>query len=166
MLQPSLWMSRPPVTAAVRALRAAGIEFEEHTYDFVDNGGTHHAARCLGLDEHAVVKTLVMHDDRREPLLVLMHGDRQVSTQALARQIGARSVAPVTPQAASRITGYVVGGISPFGTRKPLRVFVEASVLELTRIFVNGGKRGFLVGVAPAELGRLLRPTPVQVAMP
>lgn len=157
---------RTPVTPAIRALRAAQIDFEEHTYDFVENGGTHHAAHCLGVDEHATIKTLVMEDDRRQPLIVLMHGDRQVSTQALARQIGARSVDPMTPEEANRVTGYVVGGISPFGTRRAVRVFVEASVLELPRVYINAGKRGFLVALSTADLERLLRPTPVHVAMP
>lgn len=155
-----------PVTPAVRALRAAGVEHGEHLYDYVDKGGAEHSARALGVDLHQVVKTLVMQDDRKQPLLVLMHGDCNVSTQQLARQIGARSVEPCTPEVANKHTGYLVGGTSPFGTRKKLPVYAEASIFELSRVYVNGGKRGFLVSLSPSELSRVLSPRLVNVASP
>jgi Cys-tRNA(Pro) deacylase len=139
-------------TPATDWLRAHGIAFTEHPYDYVERGGTAESARQLGVDEHAVVKTLVMQDDKAEPLLVLMHGDASVSTKNLARAIAAKSVEPCKPEVAQRHSGYLVGGTSPFGTRKALRVFVEASVLELPRIYINGGRRGYLVGIAPAVL--------------
>ena len=139
-------------TPATQVLRRAGVVFTEHPYDYVEHGGTAESARQLGVDEHAVVKTLVMQDDKAEPLIVLMHGDRQVSTKNLAREIGVKSVEPCKPDVAQRHSGYLVGGTSPFGTRKAMRVFVEASVLELPRIFINGGRRGYLVGVAPQVL--------------
>jgi len=152
-----------PVTPAVRALRAAGIEFSPHLYEYEERGGTRVSARELGVDEHAVVKTLVMEDDAKAPLIVLMHGDRQVGTQALARQLGLRKIVPCSPEAAEHHTGYKVGGTSPFGTRKPIPVYVERTILALPRIFLNGGARGFLVGIAPSSLG-VLAPTPVDVA--
>jgi Cys-tRNA(Pro) deacylase len=139
-------------TPATDWLRAHGIAFTEHPYDYVEHGGTAESARQLGVDEHAVVKTLVMQDDRAEPLIVLMHGDRQVSTKSLAREIAVKSVEPCRPDVAQRASGYLVGGTSPFGTRKAMRVFVEASVLELPRIYINGGRRGYLVGIAPQVL--------------
>jgi Cys-tRNA(Pro) deacylase len=139
-------------TPATEWLRAHGVAFTEHPYDYVDHGGTAESARQLGVDEHAVVKTLVLQDDKADPLLVLMHGDRQVSTKNLARDIAVKSVEPCKPEVAQRHSGYMIGGTSPFGTRKAMRVFVEASVLELPRIFINGGRRGYLVGVAPQVL--------------
>jgi Cys-tRNA(Pro) deacylase len=139
-------------TQATAWLKRARVEFLEHVYDYVDHGGTAESARQLGVDEHAVVKTLVMQDDKAEPLIVLMHGDRQVSTKNLAREIGVKSVEPCKPDVAQRHSGYLVGGTSPFGTRKAMRVFVEASVLELPRIVINGGRRGYLVGIAPQVL--------------
>ena len=139
-------------TPATDWLRAHGVAFTEHPYDYVDHGGTAESARQLGVDEHAVVKTLVMQDDKAEPLIVLMHGDRQVSTKNLAREIAVKSVEPCKPEVAQRHSGYLVGGTSPFGTRKAMRVFVEASVLELPRIFINGGRRGYLVGIEPRVL--------------
>ena len=154
-----------PVTAAVRALRAAGVVYTEHPYDYEEKGGTAVSARELGVDEHCVVKTLVMEDDRKRPLVVLMHGDRQVSTKELARAIGAKGVAPCSPETASRHSGYVVGGTSPFGSRHAMPVYMEASILDLPRIYINGGKRGFLVGLAPAEVQRLLQPVLVSVAV-
>jgi len=154
-----------PVTPAVRLLRAKGVAFSPHAYDYVDQGGTAHSAASLGVPEHAVIKTLVMEDQDREPLLVLMHGDRQVSTKNLARHLGARSVAPCTPEVANRHTGYLVGGTSPFGTRKPLRTYAEASLFDLERIYINGGKRGFLVSFAPADLRRVLEVELVSVAI-
>ena len=152
-------------TPATDWLRAHGVAFTEHPYDYVEHGGTGESARQLGVDEHAVVKTLVMQDDKAEPLIVLMHGDKQVSTKNLAREIGVKSVEPCKPEVAQRHSGYLVGGTSPFGTRKALRVFVEASVLELPRIYINGGRRGYLVGIAPSVLSALLDAKPVHCAL-
>jgi Cys-tRNA(Pro) deacylase len=157
---------RRPMSPAVRALLAAGVPFTDGFYEYREHGGTAWAAEALGLDERAVVKTLVMEDDRRAPLVVLMHGDREVSTRALARTLGAASVRPCAPDVAERHSGYKVGGTSPFGLRKPLPVYMEASIAGLERVFVNGGRRGYLVGIATADLVRLLRPTLVSVARP
>ena len=143
-------------TPATQMLRGAGVAFTEHPYDYVDHGGTAESARQLGVDEHAVVKTLVMQDDKANPLIVLMHGDKQVSTKNLAREIGVKSVEPCKPEVAQRHSGYLVGGTSPFGTRKAMPVFVEASVLALPRIYINGGRRGYLVGIEPAVLTLML----------
>jgi Cys-tRNA(Pro) deacylase len=152
-------------TPATQWLRRHGVAFTEHPYDYVDHGGTAESARQLGVDEHAVVKTLVMQDDKAQPLVVLMHGDRQVSTKQLARAIGAKSVEPCGVDAAQRHSGYLVGGTSPFGTRKTMPVFVEASVLALPRIFINGGRRGYLVGIDPAVLRDVLGARAVQCAL-
>jgi Cys-tRNA(Pro) deacylase len=152
-------------TPATALLRAGGIAFSGHPYDYVDHGGTAESARQLGLDEHAVVKTLVMQDDAGKPLLVLMHGDRKVSTKNLARQAGCKAITPCEPEVASRHTGYQVGGTSPFGTRKRLPVYVERSILALPRIWINGGRRGFLVGLDPAVLVSLLQASPVDCAL-
>jgi len=152
-------------TPATEWLRAHGIAFTEHVYDYIEHGGTAESARQLGVDEHAVIKTLVMQDDRAEPLIVLMHGDASVSTKNLARAIGVKSVEPCKPEVAQRHSGYLVGGTSPFGTRKALRVFVEASVLDLPRILINGGRRGYLVGLAPGVLSGLLGARPVRCAI-
>ena len=152
-------------TPATEWLRGQRVPFTEHVYDYVDRGGTAESARQLGVDEHMVVKTLVMHDEHAEPLIVLMHGDREVSTKNLAREIGVKSVEPCTPEAAQRASGYQVGGTSPFGTRKALRVFVEASVLELPRILINGGRRGYLVGITPNVLVELLGAKAVRCAL-
>jgi Cys-tRNA(Pro) deacylase len=152
-------------TPATDWLRANGVSFTEHPYDYVEHGGTAESAKQLGVDEHAVVKTLVMQDERAEPLIVLMHGDRQVSTKNLAREIGVKGVEPCKPDVAQRHSGYLVGGTSPFGTRKAMRVFVEASVLELPRIHINGGRRGYLVGMAPQVLVERLGATPVRCAI-
>jgi Cys-tRNA(Pro) deacylase len=141
------------------------VAYTEHPYDYVEHGGTAESARQLGVAEHAVVKTLVMQDERAEPLVVLMHGDRQVSTKSLAREIGVKSVEPCKPEVAQRHSGYLIGGTSPFGTRKAMRVFVEASVLELPRILINGGRRGFLVGIAPQVLVGALGARPVRCAL-
>ncbi|MGH9468469.1 MAG: aminoacyl-tRNA deacylase [Terriglobales bacterium] len=155
---------RAPVTPAVRWLRAHAAQYQEHLYAYAEHGGTAASARELGVDEHQVVKTLILEDDAGEPLVLLMHGDREVSTQALARQLGRRSIAPCRPDVAERHSGYRVGGTSPFGTRNALPVFAEASVAALPRLFINGGKRGFLVEMSGAELFRLLAPTPVEAA--
>ncbi len=152
-------------TPATSWLKARGVVFTEHPYDYVEHGGTAESARQLGLDEHAVVKTLVMQDERGEPLLVLMHGDRQVSTKNLARAIGARSVEPCKPEVAQRASGYLIGGTSPFGTRKDMPVYVEETVLGLPRICINGGRRGFLVGLEPRVLVELLGARPVHCAL-
>ena len=152
-------------TPATQFLRRSGIAFTEHVYEYVEHGGTEESARQLGVPEHEVVKTLVMQDDRAQPLIVLMHGDRQVSTKNLARQIGAKSVEPCKPEVAQRHSGYMVGGTSPFGTKKAMPVYVEASVLQLERVCINGGRRGYLVGVEPAVLTRLLAAKPVECAL-
>ena len=158
-------MSKTPSTPATRLLREQGVAYTEHPYRYEERGGTRVSSRELGVDEHAVVKTLVMEDDTGAPLVVLMHGDREVSTKALARQLGRKSVLICRPEVAQRHSGYLVGGTSPFGTRKRMPVYVERSILALDRIYVNGGSRGFLVGIAPAELVRVLSPTPVDVAI-
>ncbi len=154
-----------PVTAAVRVLREHGVAFTSHPYAYEERGGTEVSARELGVDEHAVVKTLVMEDDARRPLVVLMHGDRAVSTKALARHLGVKTIAPCAPAVADRHSGYQVGGTSPFGTRRAMPVYVERSILDLPRIYINGGRRGYLVGIAPADLVRVLQPTAVDVAV-
>jgi len=152
------------VTQAERVLRAHGVAYTEHPYRYEEKGGTAASSRELGVDEHAVVKTLVMEDDQRVPLIVLMHGDAQVSTKNLARQIGARSVQPCAPEVADRHSGYQVGGTSPFGTKRKMPVYVERTILELPRVYLNGGRRGFLVALAPQEIVRVLGATPVDVA--
>jgi Cys-tRNA(Pro) deacylase len=152
-------------TPATAALRAARIAFTEHPYDYVDHGGTAESARQLGLDEHAVIKTLVMQDDSAKPLIVLMHGDRSVSTKNLARQTARKSISACTPEVAQRHSGYLVGGTSPFGTKKKLPVYVERSVLDLPAIWINGGRRGYLVGIAPQVLIDLLQAEPVDCAL-
>jgi Cys-tRNA(Pro) deacylase len=158
-------MSKTPSTPATRLLRASGVAYTEHPYKYEEHGGTRVSARELGLPEHAVVKTLIMEDETGAPLVVLMHGDREVSTKSLARQIGRKSIQPCRPDAANRHSGYLVGGTSPFGTRKAMPTFIERTILDLDRIYVNGGSRGFLVGLAPADLVRVLSPTPVEVAI-
>ena len=155
-----------PVTPAIRFLRDRKIAFSEHLYAYEERGGTAVSARELGVDEHAVVKTLVMEDDAGRPLVILMHGDREVSTKELARVLGARAIRPCSPDAANRHTGYLVGGTSPFGTKKPLPVCMEESILALDKIYVNGGKRGFLVGIDPHTVEKVLAPTLVQVGIP
>ena len=151
-------------TPATQWLRAQGVAFTEHVYDYVEHGGTAESARQLGVDEHQVVKTLVMEDEHAKPLIVLMHGDRTVSTKNLARQIGAKRVEPCKPEVANRHSGYLIGGTSPFGTRKAMPVYVESSILELEKIWLNGGRRGFLVSIAPSVLTQLLKAKPVQCA--
>ncbi len=152
-------------TPATQWLRRAGIVFSEHAYDYVDRGGSAESARQLGVPEHEVVKTLVMQDDRGQPLIVLMHGGRQVSTRNLARAIGARSIEPCAPEVAQRHSGYRVGGTSPFGTTKSMPVYVEASVLSLPRMLINGGRRGYLIGLAPAVLVEQLGAQAVNCAL-
>lgn len=154
--------SETPATAFLKRERLA---YTEHLYDYVDRGGTAESARQLGVDEHQVVKTLVMQDERAQPLIVLMHGDRQVSLKTLAREIGAKKVEPCAPEVAQRHSGYLVGGTSPFGTRKAMPVYVEASVLVLDRIYINGGRRGYLVGLAPRDALARIDAKPVQCAL-
>jgi Cys-tRNA(Pro) deacylase len=163
MAKKSGHVSETPATAL---LKRAGVEFTEHPYDYVEHGGTAESARQLGWAEHAVVKTLVMQNERAEPLIILMHGDRQVSTKNLARAIGAKAVEPCKPEVANRHSGYLVGGTSPFGFKRPgVPVYVEASVLALDRILINGGRRGYLLGLAPQVLVDLLGAQPVQCAL-
>jgi len=151
-------------TQATALLRREKVPFTEHLYDYVDRGGTAESSRQLGVPEHEVVKTLVMQDEAARPLIVLMHGDRQVGLKALAREIGCKKVEPCAPDVAQRHSGFLVGGTSPFGTRKAMPVYVEASVLALPRILINGGRRGYLVGIEPAVLTRLLDARPVNCA--
>lgn len=152
-------------TPATKFLKARKVAFTEHVYEYEEHGGTQVSARALGVAEHAVVKTLVMEDDKRNPLVVLMHGDRTVSTKNLARQAGAKTIEPCKPEVAQRHSGYLVGGTSPFGTRKSMPVYVERTVLDLPKIYVNGGRRGYLVGIAPQLLLELVDAKPVAVAL-
>ncbi|MDX9706608.1 MAG: Cys-tRNA(Pro) deacylase [Azospira sp.] len=154
-----------PETPATRFLRKHGIAHSNHLYDYETHGGTRVSARELNVDEHAVVKTLVMEDEQAKPLIVLMHGDRKVSTKELARQIGCKKVEPCKPEVANRHTGFLVGGTSPFGTKKPMPVFIETSILDLPLIYINGGRRGYLVGVHPHDILRVLQAQPVNVAL-
>ena len=152
-------------TPATQMLKAHKVEFTEHPYEYVEHGGTEESARQLGLDEHAVVKTLVMQDQDAKPLIVLMHGDCKVSTKNLARQIGAKSVEPCKPEVANRHSGYLVGGTSPFGTKREMPVYIEETILALPRIAINGGRRGYLVQLAPEVCTRLLDARPVHCAL-
>ena len=152
-------------TPATQWLKAHGVAFTEHPYAYLEHGGTEHSAASLGLDEHMVVKTLVMQDQDARPLIVLMHGDCKVSTKNLARQIGAKTVEPCKPEVASRHSGYLVGGTSPFGTRREMPVYVEESILALPRIAINGGRRGYLVGIDPQVCTTVLGARPVQCAL-
>jgi len=152
-------------TPATAFLKRHGVAYTEHPYEYEEHGGTRVSARALGVDESVVVKTLVMEDEKKQPLIVLMHGDRTVSTKNLARQAARKSIEPCRPDVAQRHTGYLVGGTSPFGTRKAMPVFVEKTILDLERIYINGGRRGYLVGIAPSELVRVLKPTPVEVGL-
>lgn len=153
------------VTQAVRALRAAGVQFTDHPYTYEDHGGTAVCARELNVEEHSVIKTLIMEDDKRTPLVVLMHGDREVSTKELARTINARTITPCSADNAFKYTGYMVGGISPFGTRKQMPVYMEETILTLPRIYINGGRRGYLVGMDPKDAVKILKPTVVKVGI-
>ncbi|MBL0420221.1 aminoacyl-tRNA deacylase [Ramlibacter sp. AW1] len=152
-------------TPATAWLRARGVAFDEYSYEWVEHGGAPHSAQVLGLDPFSVVKTLVMEDERGKPLLVLMHGNRTVSTKNLARQIGAKSVAPCKPEVASRHSGYLVGGTSPFGTRRAMPVYIEETILSLPRIAINGGRRGYLVGLDPQVCVQGLDAQPVRCAL-
>jgi Cys-tRNA(Pro) deacylase len=156
---------KSPVTPAVRLLRQVGVQFTDHLYDYEEKGGTTVSARELGVDEHCVIKTLIMEDERKNPLVVLMHGDRQVSTKELARLVGVKLVSPCSPDTANKHSGYIVGGTSPFATRKKMPVYMEDTILDLSRIYLNGGKRGYLIGIDPLDVKRLLEPVPVRVAI-
>ena len=157
--------THPPETPATRFLRQRGIAFSSHLYDYEEHGGTAVSSRELNVSEHAVIKTLVMEDEKAQPLIVLMHGDRKVSTKNLARQAGRKSIEPCAPDVAQRHSGYLVGGTSPFATRKAMPVYVEATVLGLPKIWINGGRRGFLVSLEPRVLVDLLRAQPVNCAL-
>jgi Cys-tRNA(Pro) deacylase len=157
--------TRVSETPAVAFLKAHGIEYTEHPYEYVEHGGAQHSAEVLGLDPWTVVKTLVMQDEKGAPLIVLMHGNRSVSTKNLARQIGAKSVAPCAPEVANRHSGYLVGGTSPFATRRKMPVYIERTILDLPKICINGGRRGYLVGIAPDVCVRLLGAMPVDCAL-
>jgi Cys-tRNA(Pro) deacylase len=154
-----------PMTQAIRALKDHGVPFVIHSYAYEEHGGTAVAARDLGVDEHRVVKTLVMETDVRNPFIIIMHGDREVSTKALARHLGVKTVSPCSPDTAAKHTGYLVGGTSPFGTRKPLKIYVESTVMDLPVIYINAGKRGLLAELAPADLARILKAETVSAAV-
>lgn len=154
-----------PVTTAVRALRAAKIDFEPYFYDYQEHGGTERAAQELNIPEHQTIKTIVLENEDKKPLIVLMHGDREISLKQLARHLHVKTITPCTPETAQRHTGYMVGGTSPFGTRKPLPVYAEATLFDLEDLYINGGKRGFLIKIKPAVLDALLTPQRVEVAI-
>ncbi len=158
-------MAGVSATPAIHFLRQRKIAFTEHEYRYEERGGTAVSSRELGVNEHIVIKTLIMEDEQKQPLVVLMHGDREVSTKNLARQAGRKTVSPCTPEAAQKHSGYLVGGTSPFGTRKAMPVFLERTIADLDRIYVNGGRRGFLIALAPADLVRALEPTLVDASL-
>ena len=153
-----------PITQAIRVLREHKVSFTAHLYDYVERGGTEHSAAMLGVEEHCVIKTIVLEDDQKQPLICLQHGDYEVSTKNLARARGCKNIGPCSPDTANRHTGYMVGGTSPFGTRKTLPVYMQRSIEELPMIYINGGKRGFLVGLTPSDLRRVLQPILVDAA--
>ncbi|HET9339924.1 MAG TPA: Cys-tRNA(Pro) deacylase [Casimicrobiaceae bacterium] len=155
---------KQPVTNAIRVLRQHGVAWTDHPYAYEERGGTEVSARELGVPEHQVVKTLIMEDDRRQPMIVLMHGDREVSTKNLARHLGVKSVTPCAPAVADRHSGYVVGGTSPFGTRRAMPVYMQSTIATLPRVYINGGRRGYLVGLAPADVVRVLKPVLADIA--
>jgi len=156
---------KTPITAAVRQLRAEKVAFSDHLYNYEEKGGTAVSSRELGVDEHCVIKTLIMEDESKKPLIVLMHGDMQVSTKELARIIGVKQISPCSPDVARKHSGYMVGGTSPFGTRRPMPVYMEESIAVFEKIYINGGNRGYLVGLAPAEIIRVLKPVIVKVGI-
>lgn len=155
---------RPPETPATRFLKQHGLAYSSHLYEYEEHGGTAVSSRELNVDEHSVIKTLIMEDENARPLIVLMHGDHKVSTKDLARQTGRKHIEPCKPEVANRHTGYLVGGTSPFGTRKAMPVYMERSILDLPLIYINGGRRGYLVGVHPHDILRILRAELVEVA--
>src|SRR6478752_5810644 len=156
-------MANTPATAF---LAKHGVTYTEHEFEYVEHGGTSHSSASMGVPEHAVIKTLVMENETGEPLVVLMHGDRKVSTKELARQAGVKRIVPCKPEVATRHSGYLIGGTSPFGIRKRMPIFLEKTVLDLPRIYINGGRRGYLLGMAPGELVRVLSPVVVEVGLP
>ena len=158
-------MAKGTGTPATAFLAKHGIEYTEHEFDYLEHGGTGHSSKMMGVPEHAVVKTLIMENEKGDPLVVLMHGDRKVSTKELARSAGMKKIAPCKPEVATRHSGYLIGGTSPFGTRKAMPIFLEKTVLDLPRIYINGGRRGYLLGMDPALLIALLSPTLVEVAI-
>jgi len=153
-----------PITQAIRVLREHKVSFTVHLYDYIERGGTEHSAASLGVDEHCVIKTIVLEDDQKQALICLQHGDHEVSTKNLARARGCKSIGPCSPDTANRHTGYMVGGTSPFGTRKVVPIYMQRSIEELPMIYINGGKRGFLVGLTPSEVQRVLKPILVDAA--
>lgn len=157
--------SKYPVTQGIRFLREAKVSYTEHLYEYEEKGGTSVAARELGISEHAAIKTLIMEDENKSPLIILMHGDLEVSTKELARVIGVKSIKPCEPAVANKHSGYLVGGTSPFGTRRKMPVYMEETILDLPKIFINGGKRGFLVEMDPRDLVKLLNPVMVKVGI-
>jgi len=152
-------------TPATQFLMEQGVQYTEHEFEYLEHGGTGHSSKMLEVAEHEVVKTLIMENEKGDPLVVLMHGDRKVSTKELARAAGVKRIAPCKPEVATRHSGYLIGGTSPFGTRKRMPVFLEKTVLDLPRIYINGGRRGYLLGMAPGELVRVLSPTLVEVGL-
>ena len=156
----------PGGTPATQFLAEQGVQYTEHEFEYLEHGGTGHSSKMLGVPEHAVVKTLIMQNERGEPLVVLMHGDLKVSTKELARAAGMKRIAPCKPEVATRHSGYLIGGTSPFGTRKKMPIFLEKTVLDLPRIYINGGRRGYLLGMAPQEIVRVLSPAVVEVGIP
>lgn len=157
-------VAKHPVTMAIRTLRAANVAFEPHLYTWQPHGGTRASSEALGVDEHVVIKTLIFEDEKKQPLCILMHGDREVSAKNLARAIGTKTVTPCAPEVADRHSGYQVGGTSPFGLRRQMPVYMQQTILDLPRIYINGGARGFLVSLDPREAERVLKPTLVDVA--
>jgi Cys-tRNA(Pro) deacylase len=153
-----------PITPAIRALRAARAAFTPHLYDYIEKGGTTQSALQLGVAEHIVIKTLIMEDEKKQPMIVLMHGDKEVSTKNLARHLSVKTISPCTPETANRHTNYMVGGTSPFGARKLMPVYAQATIRMLPRIFINGGKRGFLIEITPQVLSEVLKPTWLEIA--
>jgi len=156
-------MAKAPVTQAIRVLREHQVSFSEHPYKYEDKGGTRVSARELGVDEHCVIKTLIMENECKQPMIVLMHGDREVSTRNLARLTGAKHIEPCDPKTADKHSGYQVGGTSPFGTRQPMPVYMASGIADLARLYINGGKRGFLIGMAPQDLIRVLQPLLLEI---
>jgi Cys-tRNA(Pro) deacylase len=154
-----------PVTPAIRVLREKKVDFTPHVFDYVEKGGTKHSSAVLGIDEHAVIKTLIFETSEKKPLIVLMHGDRQVSTKNLARLLNVKSVVPVAPEKANKLTGYLVGGTSPFGTKTKMPVYAEKTIFNLPQIYINGGKRGFLMAINPQVLRDVLKPEEVEIGI-
>ncbi len=154
-----------PITPAIRVLREKKVEFEPHIFEYIEKGGTHHSAEVLGVDEHAVIKTLIFETNERKHLIVLMHGDRQVSTKNLARILNVKTVAPAAPEKANKLSGYLVGGTSPFGVKTQMPIYLESSIFELEKIYINGGKRGFLISMNPQDLREVLDFKEVEVGI-